>query len=143
LKNVKLEFDSSILLNPNGNLEYTRSKVLTYNDNKKIKFDTHYKHTGEFNLEALSTFARTFSLSLKVLDKPTFTFKENYIYDLTGILKKLQEKVNIKFGDKEVTSNLDVQWHPEFNKVSVNSKITTPFETLKNIDLQVDHKVFY
>lgn len=145
LKNIKFEFDESVLdqQDENGIFEYTKVKTLTYNDDKKIKLNTHYKHSGNKNFDELSKFERSLTSTLKVLDKPAITINENYNHDLTGDLKKVHEKGDIKYGDKEVTGDVDLQWNPEFNKVSLNGKFTTPFEKLKTIDLQVDHKVLY
>ena len=143
LKNIKFEFDETILdqQDDSGIVEYTKLKILTYNDDKKISLNTNYKSNGNKNFEDLTKYERTFTGTLTVLDKPTLTVSENYNHDLTGEIKKANEKYTIKYGDKTGTGDLTLQWHPELTKITANGKFTTPFEKLKNIDLQIDHKV--
>ncbi|XP_001604024.1 apolipophorins [Nasonia vitripennis] len=142
LKNIKMEFDESVLDqgDENGIFEYIKSKTITYNDIQKIKLDATYKHSGNKNLDESGKFERTFTSTLQILDKPAITLTENYNHDLSGELKNLKEKASVKYGDKEVTGDVHLTWNSEFNKVAVNGKFTTPFDKLKNIDFQVDHK---
>ncbi|XP_058796215.1 apolipophorins [Phymastichus coffea] len=142
LKNIKFEIDETILdkKDDDGVFEYSKSKTLTYNDDKTIKLNVRYKHSGNMNFDDLGRFKRSYTANLKILDKPALTITEEYDHDLTGDTKKAHEKGSIKFGDKEVTGDVQAQWSPEFNKIGINGKFTTPIEKLKNIDLQLNHK---
>lgn len=142
LKNIKFEFDESVLNqeDENGIFEYIKSKTLTYNDNQKIKLDATYKHSGNKNLDESGKFESTLTTTLQILDKPAITLNDYYNHDLSGELKNLKEKASIKYGDKELSGDVNLSWNPEFNKVSVNGKLGLPLEKPKIIDFQVDHK---
>ncbi|XP_023246016.1 apolipophorins [Copidosoma floridanum] len=142
LKNIRYDFDDSVMdqADENGVFEFTRARTLTYNDDKTIKLNSHYKHSGSKGFDSFGKFERAVTSSLKILDKPTLSISENYNHDLTEDVKKVHEKGSVKYGDKEVTGDLNLQWHSDFTKVSVNGKFTTPLDKLKNVDLQMDHK---
>ena len=143
LKNIKFEFDEKVLdqHDESGKLEYVKTKILTYNDDKKLQWDLDYKESGIKNFESLAKYEYKFFQSFKILDKPLLSMSDEYNHDLTGDLKKVHEKGYIKYGDKEVTGEADLQWQSDLSKVSLTGKFTTPFEKLKTIDVKADHKV--
>lgn len=145
LKNLKYTFDDSFLnqKDDKGTLEYNGASSLTYNDDKKIKFDIKYKQIGAGDMEDLTKFDYTIVANLKVLDRPTLTFKEAINHDLSGEIKKMSENFNLKYGDKELAGKANLQWHPTLHNVNFDAHVSTPFEKLKKIDLAVDHKVKY
>ena len=138
---MKLECSDSFLIpkEAGGLIEIIQSSTLVYNDDQKIKLNTHIKHTGVPSKTVKSEGSG--KIVLTVLSHPSLTIDGKYAHDPTADTKKGSLSADVLYGDKKTSVAVDSEYLPDLSSVSTNIKATTPIEKLKNVNLQFTHKV--
>lgn len=138
---MKFECSDSILVprEAGGLIEIIQSSTLVYNDDQKIKLNTHVKHSGVPSKTIKSEGSG--KIVLTVLTHPSLTIDGKYAHDPTADTKKGSVSADVSYGAKKASVAMDSEYLPDLSSVNTNIKATTPIEKLKNVNLQFTHKV--
>ncbi|KAK0091317.1 hypothetical protein PV326_003399, partial [Microctonus aethiopoides] len=139
LRNIKYQAISNAKLPFHGDEEFDYEGLysLTYNDDKKIEIGTGLRQSG---FQSDKKKEGGFKAKLGVLAYPPFTIETSFMHDPTGELNKGSGLLNVNYGDKAMTAEIDSTYLPNLNNVAANIKATLPSEKLHNIEFGFVHK---
>ncbi|XP_011691522.1 PREDICTED: apolipophorins [Wasmannia auropunctata] len=141
LRNVKLDFDHDLLIQPEtaGIVDLKGSTVLTYNDDKSVKIKGAFKSSGISDGE--HPYESDLQLDLAILKTPPISFHDQFKYEPDGDKVTITTNTNVKYDQKEITLALNpVTYNHDLTHIDVKAKATTPYEKLHNIDLELKHE---
>lgn len=142
LSNVKLDITQSLLIQPetSGVVDLKGSMVLTYNDDKSAKLEGAFKSSGIADDEHL--YESDLQLNLAILNNPPISLHDQFKYEPNGDKITITTNTIVKYDQKEITLALNpVTYNHDLTQINVKAKATTPYEKLRNIDLELKHEV--
>lgn len=116
---------------------------MVFNDDKKAKLETHWKTNGNPDFTEQGKYDSTFHGTFQWVDKPLFTYIEEYHHDLTGELKSVASKNVVKYGEQEASSDVNLKYKSDFSDISADGKFALPLEKIKKVEAQFNHKVIF
>lgn len=146
MRNLKLDSSHSVLVSSsrdtNTVMEYILSTNFVYNDDKNIKLNAHVKQLG-VPFSDTSKNEGSGKVVLTILNNPPLTLDGKYQADPTADSKKGSATLNVKYGDKESSVNLNTEFLSDMTFFKNNIKVKTPIENIKDLDILFSHKVNY
>lgn len=144
LRNVKLDFAHDLLIQRQaaGVVDLKGKTVLTYNDDNTAKIEGAFKSSGIGDGE--HPYESDLQLNLAIFKAPPITFHDYAKYEPKGDKATITTNTIIKYDQKEMTLALNpVTFNRDFTQIDVKAKATTPYEKLRNIDLELKHEVSF
>lgn len=140
LRNVKLDFTESILIQSEKNgIDLKGTTVLTYNDDKSVKIEGAFKSSGINDGE--HRYESDLQLDLAILKTPPITLSDHFEFEPKGDKVTITTNTIVKYDQKEITLALNpVTYDSDLTHIDVKAKVTTPYEKLHNIDLELKHE---
>lgn len=124
----------------NDDFEESGSSTLTYNKDKTIKLDGTVKSKGKLDCE--HPHEHNLKLTLTVFKNPPITLEDQVKYEPADGKVKIARNTVLSSGDKEVKITIDpLIYDKELTHVELKAKASTPYEKLRNIDLELKHEV--
>jgi len=141
LQQVNLDFKNSLLSQPEK-VEWEGSSGFTYNKDKSIKFDGALKSSGIYDGE--QPYESDLKVDLTVLKLAPLLLQDHFKYVPNGDKVTISTKSIVKYGAKELTATIEsLTFDRDFTHIDVKAKATTPYENLRNIDIELKHEVTF
>lgn len=138
LHQVNFDFKNS-LLSQLKKVEWEGSSEFTYNKDKSIKFDGAFKSSGIDDWEQF--YESDLKVDLTVLKLPPFLYQDYYKYVPNGDKVTISTKSTVKYGPKELTTTIEsLTFDRDFTHIDIKAKVITPYENLRNIDVELKHE---
>lgn len=142
LSNVKFDYKASLLCEKNDDYDLQGSSTLTYNDDKTIKLDGGLKSSGIFDGQHLYEY--DVKLTATVLKNPPITLHDQFKYEPADGKVKVTYNTAVSSGEKEVKLTVDpLIYDEDLTHVDLKAKASTPYEKLRNINLDLQHQVTF
>ncbi|KAM0732090.1 Apolipophorin [Formica fusca] len=139
---VNLDLKNSLLSQSEeegGKLELEGSSTLTYNKDKSVKVAGALKTSGINDGE--HPYESDLKVDLTVLQIPPFTYQEYFKYVPNNDKVTITTNTIVKYGQKELTLAIDsLTYDRDLTHVDIKAKATTPYEKLRQIDLELKHE---
>lgn len=142
LKSIKFELSDSILVPVaiDGRFEYIQKHQLTYNGDKTVKLDSHFTGVGIADESHNSEGSGKVTVTLP--SNAPVTVGYGYKHNPLKELKESAVSLNLNYGNKQTSLALDSTYNNK-NIFNVNLKATTPIEKIRNVDIKIQHKVYF
>nr|XP_012225513.1 PREDICTED: apolipophorins [Linepithema humile] len=140
LNNIKYDYKTSLLGGEKNEVfDLQGSSTLTYNNDKTIKLDGGLKSSGIFDDE--HPYDHDLKLTVTVLKNPPITIHDQLKYEPADGKVKIVRNTAVSSGEKEVKITVDpLIYDRDLTHVDLKAKASTPYEKLRNIDLELKHE---
>ncbi|XP_011871153.1 PREDICTED: apolipophorins [Vollenhovia emeryi] len=140
LRNVKLDYAHDLLIQEAADVvDLKGTTVLTYNDDKSAKLVGAFKSTG--NDDGEHPYESDLQLELTALKQPPITLHDHFKFEPKGDEATFNANMIIKQDQKELSLALGpVTYNRDLTHIDLKAKATTPYEKLRNMDLELKHK---
>lgn len=144
LSDLKIEISSSILEATEKNLlEYAESVKLTYNKDKTMQGESHFKLQNPDLKEPNAVSSGSGKMTLNILQHPPLTLEGNYEYVPNPEKQTAMVDLNASYGDKKLSLRSDNEYLPDVATVNLKAKGNALLEKLHNVALDLKYQVVF